>query len=96
MLAGTYIKKSCSSIGPILDGRAYYALRKLSILSAILLDAHTRQLHVISTPIKSASASMVFIMVSVGKMFHTNIILWLKVKMLTALCEWTTRGIHPL
>src|SRR6218665_3305006 len=29
MLAGTVIKKSCSSIGPILEGRAYYALRKL-------------------------------------------------------------------
>jgi len=41
MLAGTVIKKSCSSIGPILEGRAYYALRKLWILSAILLDVHT-------------------------------------------------------
>ena len=27
MLAGTVIKKSCISIGPILEGRAYYALR---------------------------------------------------------------------
>ena len=42
MLVETVIKKSCSSIGPILEGRAYYALRKLwIILSATLLDAHT-------------------------------------------------------
>ena len=29
MLAGIVIKKSCSSIGPILEGHAYYVLRKL-------------------------------------------------------------------
>jgi len=34
-------------------------------------------------------------MVSVGNRFHTNIILSLKLEMLTALCEWDNKGVHP-
>ena len=34
MLAGTVIKKSCSSIGPVLEGRAYYVLQHAQALNS--------------------------------------------------------------
>jgi len=92
MLAGTVIKKSCMQHRSYFGGHAYYALRNLWLLSAILLDAQCCA-HKQSNFRRhlSASACMVFIMVSVGNIFHTNI-LSLKVKMLTVLCEWDNQG----
>ena len=96
MLAGTVIKKSCSSIGPIWQGRAYYALRKLSIPGAILLDANTRKL--LSTTSKSASACVSFIDTNGQCWKHVSHKYYIIVKsnnvVLTALREWDNQG-HP-